>query len=59
VTRSKKHAGGRPLRAGAAAQPVTIRATPDERAAWERAAGDKPLGAWLRDLANAAVWSAP
>ncbi len=45
---------GRPPRTGAATA-TNVRATDDERAAWERCAGDEPLSVWLRDLANLAA----
>jgi len=34
---------------------VRLRVTSAERAAWERAAGDLTLSAWIRKLANGAV----
>jgi hypothetical protein len=48
--------GRRPLR-GAPSKPVTIRATDDERAAWDRAAErrDRTLSDWCRDTLNAAA----
>jgi hypothetical protein len=48
--------GRRPLR-GAPCKPVTIRATDDERAAWDRAAErrDRTLSDWCRDTLNAAA----
>lgn len=46
---------GRKPRSGSAASPVTIRATDEERAAWERAANNESLGAWIRDLCNQAA----
>jgi uncharacterized protein (DUF1778 family) len=44
-------------RAGTAGKPVTIRATAEERALWERAAerAGKSLSDWLRRLANRAA----
>lgn len=44
-------------RAGTAGQPVTIRATADERAVWAAAAerAGKTLSDWLRQLANRAA----
>jgi hypothetical protein len=47
---------GRPPRSDTAAtERLELRITADERAAWERAAGDAPLSVWLRDLANLAA----
>lgn len=46
----------RPTRAGTAGKPVTVRATADERAAWERAAeteGCSTLSAWAIKTLNA------
>jgi hypothetical protein len=47
---------GRPPRAGVAAERrVTIRLTEEEHALWTERAGDKPLGQWLREIANRAA----
>lgn len=46
----------RPARAGSAGKPVTIRATDDERAAWERAARKhESLSAWIVATLNRAA----
>lgn len=56
MTRAKKplRPGPKP-RGGETSRPLTIRATASERIAWERAAGDRPLGEWIRDRLNAAT----
>lgn len=46
---------GRPLRGKAPGRPLAIRVTDEERALWERAAGDEPLSDWLRAVANRAA----
>ncbi len=50
--RAAKPKRGRPPRAGKAGSPVTFRAAEEERAAWERSAGNAPLGEWIRDQCN-------
>jgi hypothetical protein len=40
---------------GAVSKPVGLRATAEERAAWERAAGERKLSDWMRDALNAAA----
>jgi hypothetical protein len=40
---------------GAVSKPVGLRATAEERAAWERAAGERNLSDWMRDILNAAA----
>jgi len=44
---------------GAPSKPVGVRATDDERAAWERAAGERKLSDWIRDTLNAAAAATP
>lgn len=47
---------GRPARAGSAATEVLgLRLTLDELASWRQAAGDTPLGAWVRTICNTAA----
>lgn len=45
---------GREPRAGSAARErVTVRLTMSERIRWEHAAGEQPLGEWIREACNA------
>jgi len=46
--------GRRPLR-GAPSKPLTLRVTDAERAAWQRAAGERKISDWIRDTCNAAA----
>jgi hypothetical protein len=47
---------GRPPRVGkVAGEIVKLRVTADERRAWRRAAGQRSLSEWIRDLANRAA----
>ena len=43
---------------GMVSKTIGVRATAEERAAWERAAGDRRLSDWIRDLLNAAAAAA-
>jgi hypothetical protein len=43
---------------GVISKPVGLRATAEERAAWESAAGDRKLSEWMRDALNAAAAAA-
>jgi len=43
---------------GSVSKPVGLRATIEERAAWERAAGERNLSDWMRDTLNAAAAAA-
>lgn len=44
---------------GVVSKTVGVRATAEERAAWERAAGGRRLSDWIRDLLNAAAAATP
>lgn len=48
---------GRPPRAGSSTElrRFELRCTADELTSWTLAAGDHPVGAWLRDVANNAA----
>ena len=43
---------------GVISKPVSLRATDEERAAWESAAGERKLSEWMRDALNAAAAAA-
>lgn len=43
---------------GVISKPVGLRATAEERAAWERAAGERKLSDWMREALNAAAEAA-
>lgn len=46
---------GRPTRGDAAARPLTIRVTDDERALWTTAAGEQSLSEWARNTLTRAA----
>ncbi len=48
ATRRKKP-GPKPRAGKTADGRIELRVTPDERKAWERAAGDRPLSEWIRE----------
>jgi hypothetical protein len=57
--RKRRKGPGRPPRANEAATArIELRVTPAEKRTFERAAGDKTVSDWLRDLANAAAKAA-
>ena len=43
---------------GVVSKPVGLRATEEERAAWEAAAGERKLSDWMREVLNAAASAA-